>query len=216
MIDLWSKELLIASEKKVLFTIKPDPSDATVTINGMSTKSVEIKPGETVEWTVSSSGYFSQSGNQVVEEDTTKTITLTSRTTTISTSSMTETQVKSVRIYGSPYMHVAKTYRMSYTFVKGKSYTVKYIVSSGCCEASADTSTSTTIDTTTDVTGGRPRTITQTIFNQIYDTGGTGTTSYTTINKTFTASANATYLIISNKGATYIPNIGSVTIINNS
>lgn len=216
MVDFWSKKLLMDVEKKVTFKITPSPTSATVKINGVTTKSVEVKPGETVSWEVSYSGYFTQTGSEVVEIDTTKKVTLTSRSTTIATSSMTTTKVESVRVYNSPYSHTAKSYRMSYNFVKGKSYTVTYIISYGCCEASADTSTSTSINTTTLVNGGRPSTITQTIFNQIYDTGQAGTTSSTTITKTFTASANASYLIISNKGSSYIPNIGSVTITNNS
>lgn len=203
------------SKIQYTFKINPTPSYATVTMNGKTTKSLTVDPGTLVNWNVSYSGYFSQSGSEVINSSLTKSVTLTSRTTTIATSSMTTTQVNSVRITGGPYSYTAKSYRMPYNFVKGKSYTVKYTVSNGCCEASADTSTSTSINTTTSVNGGRPSTITQTIFNQIYDVSD-GTTANTTINKTFTASANASYLIISNKGRTYIPNIGSVTITNNS
>ena len=203
------------SKIQYTFKINPTPSYATVTMNGKTTKSLTVDPGTSVNWNVSYSGYFSQSGSEVITSNVTKSVKLTSRTTTIATSSMTTTQVNSVRITGGPYSYTAKSYRMPYNFVKGKSYTVKYTVSNGCCESSADTSTSTSINTATTVNGGRPSTITQTIFNQIYDVSD-GTTANTTINKTFTASANASYLIISNKGRTYIPNIGSVTITNNS
>ena len=59
------------------FTIKPNPTDATVTINGANRTSVTgLTSGTTVTWSVSKSGYTTQSGSQTISSDITKTITL--------------------------------------------------------------------------------------------------------------------------------------------
>lgn len=221
MVDFWSKKLLMGVEKKVTFKITPSPTSATVKINGVTTKSVEVKPGETVSWEVSYSGYFTQTGSQVVDVDTTKTVTLKSRTTTIATSSMTMTTKSSVRMDNAAVMFNRRTYVMSYSFTKGKSYTVSYKVSAPCNATFADTSTSNAIDTSTGANSGRASTRTQNVVATVYSSSNTGVTTTTqTITKTFTASANASYLVICNKlyagyTDTY-PTIGSVTIKDNS
>lgn len=62
------------------FTISPTPNDATVTltVNGVSytQSSITVPSGTTVGWSVSKSGYLTQTGSEEVTEDTSKTITL--------------------------------------------------------------------------------------------------------------------------------------------
>ncbi|MCD8266407.1 MAG: hypothetical protein LUC33_04550, partial [Prevotellaceae bacterium] len=48
------------------FSIETDPSDATVTINGVKTDSVEAVDGTEITWTVERSGYVTQSGAYVM------------------------------------------------------------------------------------------------------------------------------------------------------
>ena len=70
-----TKNITLETET-VTFTITPTPSDATVTINNVVQNSVEVEKGSTVTWSVEKTGYVTQSGEEVVNEDTTKTITL--------------------------------------------------------------------------------------------------------------------------------------------
>ena len=63
-------------EDSVTFTITPTPSDATVKINDIVQNSVEVEKGSTVTWSVEKTGYVTQSGEEVVNEDTTKEVTL--------------------------------------------------------------------------------------------------------------------------------------------
>lgn len=74
MLDLWSEKLL--ATPYYTFTINPTPSNATVTINGVNTKTVTVEDGTTISWSVSASGYVSQSGSLTLTDDTTKTVTL--------------------------------------------------------------------------------------------------------------------------------------------
>ena len=67
----------IYESKKVMFTINATPSDATVTLNGQTTNSITVDYGTTVNWSVSKSGYTTQSGNEVVTSDIAKNIVLT-------------------------------------------------------------------------------------------------------------------------------------------
>ena len=62
--------------KPVTFTINPTPSDATVTLNDQTDKSITVDYGNTVNWSVSKSGYDTQSGSEVVTSDITKNIVL--------------------------------------------------------------------------------------------------------------------------------------------
>lgn len=74
MLDCWSEKLL--ATPYYTFTINPTPSNATVTINGVNTKTVTVEDGTTITWSVSASGYTSQSGSLTLTDDTTKTVTL--------------------------------------------------------------------------------------------------------------------------------------------
>lgn len=70
-----SKMVSIMTEK-VAFTIKATPTDATVTINNTNRDTVIVAKGSTVSWSVSKTGFTSQSGSQVVTADTVKDVTL--------------------------------------------------------------------------------------------------------------------------------------------
>ena len=62
---------------KVTFTINViSPTNAVVTINGNETNSVVVDRGSEVSWSVEAPHYTTQSGTQVVNENTTKNITL--------------------------------------------------------------------------------------------------------------------------------------------
>ena len=62
------------------FTITPTPSDATVTLTVDGTtytqSSITVVSGKTVSWSVSKSGYTTQTGSSTITEDTTEIITL--------------------------------------------------------------------------------------------------------------------------------------------
>lgn len=62
--------------KRVAFTIKPTPADAVVTINSANRQTIVVTAGSLVTWSVSKEGFTSQSGNQIITEDTVKDITL--------------------------------------------------------------------------------------------------------------------------------------------
>ena len=72
MLNFWSHNLL----NGIVFTIKASPETATVQINGKVRNSVAVAPGATVSWSVSASGYYTQTGSQTVKSSTTKTIEL--------------------------------------------------------------------------------------------------------------------------------------------
>ena len=65
-----------STPETVTFTITPTPSDATIKINNVVQNSVEVEKGSTVTWSVEKTGYVTQSGEEVVNEDTTKEVTL--------------------------------------------------------------------------------------------------------------------------------------------
>ena len=62
------------------FTINPTPSDATVTltVNGTTYNQnyISVASGTTVSWSVSKSGYETQTGTNVITEDTTESVVL--------------------------------------------------------------------------------------------------------------------------------------------
>lgn len=58
------------------FTINPTPSNATVKLNGQTTKTLTVVHGTTVNWEVSASGYITQSGTVTVTSNSTKNVTL--------------------------------------------------------------------------------------------------------------------------------------------
>lgn len=61
---------------KFTFVINPTPADATVVINGSTTKSIRAAKGHTVTWSVSKTGFVTQSGSEVISGDVLKNITL--------------------------------------------------------------------------------------------------------------------------------------------
>ncbi len=77
----------------------------------------------------------------------------------------------------------------------------------------AFTSTATGVNTSTSMSKGKPTTLTQTIFST---NNGSNATSGISVNKTFTASANASYIFLNLKSTQYYPTVGSLTIIDNS
>ena len=78
-------ELTITLEKILYtFSITTSPTSAKVVMNGVETQSVTVEPGTNVAWEVSATGYYSQNGNQIVTENTSKKITLSSKTKVIS------------------------------------------------------------------------------------------------------------------------------------
>lgn len=207
-------ELTITLEKILyIFSITTSPTSAKVVMNGVETKSVTVEPGTNVAWKVSATGYYSQSGNQIVTENTSKKITLSSKTKVISVSSATKTSYDNERIYACPYMAYGNSYRFSYSFIKGRSYTIKYSTSIGPWVYEAFTSTATGVNTSTSMSKGKPTTLTQTIFST---NNGSNSASGISVNKTFTASADASYIFLNLKSTQYYPTVGSLTIIDNS
>lgn len=61
---------------KYTFAISPSPSSATVTINGQNTTSVMVNAGTVVSWSVTASGYISQSGSYQVNSNHVMTVAL--------------------------------------------------------------------------------------------------------------------------------------------
>lgn len=61
---------------KFTFAINLTPADATVVINGSTTKSIRAAKGHTVTWSVSKTGFVTQSGSEVISGDVLKNITL--------------------------------------------------------------------------------------------------------------------------------------------
>lgn len=199
MLNLWSEKLLSNSE--VTFTITATPSNASVTINGIATKSLKVKIGDTVTWKVSASGYYTQTGTETITCDTIKTISLKSRTTTFAVSSLTT---------GTGTSSGLKTryYRAGYSFKSGNSYTVKITFG-----ARADygyngyTSTSSSVNTS-----GTPATKTQQ-----WAADKSSISSGTTKTVTFTASANASYLFLTLIDSSSAPKLNrSVYVTHNS
>lgn len=58
------------------FVITTIPVDTIVTMNGATTRSIEVKEGTVVNWKIWREGYKDQSGTDIITSDTTKTITL--------------------------------------------------------------------------------------------------------------------------------------------
>jgi hypothetical protein len=74
----------VAGVKMVNLTVVTTPSDATCTLtyNGQTynTKTLSVEEGSTVAYSISATGYTTQSGSWVVNADTTQTITLNKQT----------------------------------------------------------------------------------------------------------------------------------------
>lgn len=62
--------------ERYTYTINPTPPDAVVVINGSTTKSIRAAKGHTVTWSVSKTGYVTQSGSDVISGDVLKNVTL--------------------------------------------------------------------------------------------------------------------------------------------
>lgn len=58
------------------FSIVPNPVDSVVMINGEKTKSADLIPGSTVEWSVSHPEFETQSGSEVVYENIIKSVSI--------------------------------------------------------------------------------------------------------------------------------------------
>lgn len=61
---------------KYTYTVNPTPADAIVVINGSTTKSIRAAEGHTVTWSVSKTGFVTQSGSDVISGDVLKDVTL--------------------------------------------------------------------------------------------------------------------------------------------
>lgn len=64
------------TQDTVKFTIKPTPSDASVSIKGIPTNSLNVEKGTQCDWSVVKKGYITQVGYEVVNEDTEIEVTL--------------------------------------------------------------------------------------------------------------------------------------------
>lgn len=71
-----TKEISLVAIPTYTFAISPVPVDAEVIINGEAVNSVTVETGTTVDWSVSKTGYISQSGSEIVTADVTKEIEL--------------------------------------------------------------------------------------------------------------------------------------------
>lgn len=209
MLDLWSKKLLMGA---VTFTIEATPSDAVVTINGVSTKSLKVRIGSIVTWEVSAPGYFTQSGKETITADTTKNITLVNKTQQISASSYTDRrQITSTNTY---FKNYESKYTYKYSFVKGRSYTITYTFDKAVnIEFIATTSSS-----TQNTTYGNISNKVQDVYSWV-GTTSTPTQAAGTYSRTFTATANASYIAFELQiiaGSSY-PNLtGTIKIKDNS
>ena len=58
----------------VTITVNPTPSDATVTINGQTRKSITVQSGSTINWTVSREHYYTQSNSYIANSNSSQTI----------------------------------------------------------------------------------------------------------------------------------------------
>lgn len=65
--------------EKYTYTINPTP--AVVVINGSTTKSVRAAKGHTVTWSVSKTGFVTQSGSDIISGDVLKNVTLVANPT---------------------------------------------------------------------------------------------------------------------------------------
>ena len=71
-----SEDVSIDVELLARFSIVPNPVNSVVIINGEETKSVDLIPGSTVEWSVSHPEFETQSGSEVVYENIIKSISI--------------------------------------------------------------------------------------------------------------------------------------------
>lgn len=68
--------IISPDETEVTFAINPVPAEATVTINGQTTKSVTAKKGTAITYSVANTGYQTENGTDVACSDITRKIVL--------------------------------------------------------------------------------------------------------------------------------------------
>lgn len=68
--------IISPDETEVTFAINPVPAEATVTINGQTTKSVTVKKGTAITYSVANTGYQTENGTDVACSDITRKIVL--------------------------------------------------------------------------------------------------------------------------------------------
>ena len=68
--------IISPDETEVTFAINPVPAGATVTINGQATKSVTVKKGTAITYSVANTGYQTENGTDVACSDITRKIVL--------------------------------------------------------------------------------------------------------------------------------------------
>lgn len=117
---------------------------ATITINGTEQDTVNVASGTTIEWSVELSGYNSQSGTLVLNEDTTLTITLTADKTITITATPSNAQITLVINNETTYTGTGTVSAVGST---GDSYTYtvsgdNYIQETGSGEITEDTTIS--------------------------------------------------------------------------
>ena len=214
MIDKFFNKKLLMSEasapkKMVVFKISARPTNATVKINGVTTTSVEVEEGSTVTWEVSLSGYYTQTGTEVMgSSDVTKGVTLTNRTKTIAVSSAVQNDT------GVNY-YKWRQYTFKYDFKAGKSYTITYTQAQDCdmLGATIYTTTKSSNNAVTDLATGS-----YDVFEGAGYTEDFGETIVAgTYSRTKKVTKDASYLTIYFQDSTnYVTLSGSVKIKDNS
>lgn len=68
--------IISPDETEVTFAINPVPAGATVTINSQTTKSVTVKKGTAITYSVANAGYQTENGTDVACSDITRKIVL--------------------------------------------------------------------------------------------------------------------------------------------
>lgn len=68
--------IISPDETEVTFAINPVPAGATVTINGQTTKSVTVKKGTAITYSVANAGYQTENGTDVACSNITRKIVL--------------------------------------------------------------------------------------------------------------------------------------------
>ena len=215
MVDKFFNKKLLMSEasapkKMVVFKISARPTGATVKINGVTTTSVEVEEGSTVTWEVSLSGYYTQTGTEVMgSSDVTRGVTLTNRTKTISVSSAVQND------YGVYEYVPSNVITFQYAFKKGKKYKIQY---TSACQVMVGFTVCTTNSSK------NPATTTQlgTNYIDLLDTDEVTSGTYLlpagTYSTIFTASKDAAYIVFySSPHADYRTALsGSIKITDNS
>lgn len=175
-------------------TINPTPADATVTFNKgtVSGNTCTVTEGAVVTYTVSKSGYTTQSGTVTVGADQTVNVTLQEITSwTYGVTSIANNYLKRTSSGNRIYVH---NYIAPVPVKSGSTYTIKLTSGSNNLGNGwmSYTSTSTAYDTSlTSSSCGYPTTRTQGPIINEYPINANTTKTYT-----FTATANASYIFV--------------------